>query len=370
MLSRLEIGLTHEGVRVVRAWPGSAPAGAPRSTFASPVAYADEGLGLTLPLRAARLADALERANPAATGERPLDLIHALGEGCWDIAAHAAALLDAPLALEVWSPASIQAAARTIRRAQPGRARAAPSSATTVSRAVFAPDAPLAEACGRAMPAIAARVTPWGVHASEEPRPAWSARDPSLAISVVVVGSGADERGCAGALAGLAGACVQDARIACFVDAAIVRRRRSLWRTLESLGALGRFSLVEGLEARRDLTVRADVLVQPEALGERRSVTLDAFANGLIVLARRDAGIPALSGEAGSPAALVEAPSAEAWTNTALGVIRDGARADSLQRAGAAWAATHASASGHVRATLAAYEWIAGAGALAFPARA
>lgn len=370
MLSRLEVGLTHEGVRVVRAWPGSAPAGAPRSAFASAVAYADEGLRVTIPLRAAALAQALEQANPATSTERPIDLVHAFGEGCWDIASRAAELLDAPLVLEVWSPAAAHAAARIFRRVgspatADGRAGA---SAPGVSRALLAPDSALAEACARAVPGAPTRVAPWGVHASEEPRPAWTGRDPTLAVSAIVIGSGADERACAGALSGLAGACEAEPRLTFFVDAAIVRRRRSLWRSLKSAGALGRFSLVEGLEARRDLTVRADLLIQPEALGERRSVTLDALANGLLVLARRDAGVPALSGEAGSPAALVEAPSPEAWRHAALAVLRDPGRADDMRRAGAEWAGAHAAASAHVRATLDAYESIVGVGALPFAA--
>lgn len=368
MLSRLEVGLTHEGVRVVRAWPGSAPAGAPRSAFASAVAYADEGLRFTLPLRAAALAQALEQANPATSTERPIDLVHAFGEGCWDIASHAAELLDAPLVLEVWSPAAANAAARIVRRVGSPANSDARAGAPAITRALLASDATLAEACARAIPGAPVRIAPWGVHASEEPRPPWTGRDPALAVAAIVIGSGADERACAGALTGLAGACEADPRLTLFVDAAIVRRRRSLWRSIKSAGALGRFSLVEGLEARRDLTVRADLLIQPEALGERRSVTLDALASGLLVLARRDAGVPALSGEAGSPAALVEAPSAEAWRHAALAVLRDPSRADEMRRAGAEWAAAHAAASAHVRATLDAYEWIVGAGALPFAA--
>lgn len=372
MLARLETGLTQEGLRVLRVWPGSAPAGPPRSAFAVPVSFEDEGLAATLPIRAARLADsitdAVGRDAAAAT------VFHAFGEECWEIASRAALALDAPLAVQAWRPDSAPSLARLVshrksRGASSSRGGESAPATSAPPLACIAPDAALATLMEQGAPGTPVLTASWGVHAPDFTRAAWLTRDRTDSVAFVVVGSGADEAACVAAISGLALAAEADPRVTVFVDAAIVRRRRSLWRPMRAGDAAERFTLVEGLEARRAVALRADVLVQPEARGERRSITLDALASGMVVLARRDPAWPALAGADApdaAPATFVAATNPRDWCDAALAILRDPSLAQRRSSEGGAWAARHASAFAQVAATIAAYERIGGATPIPF----
>lgn len=360
MLARLETGLLSEGVRLTRAVPASAPPDPTRASLAPLIRYEDRGLTWTAAVRAQWLVEAL--GAPATPGERVIDVVHAFGEACWRVAGHAAQRLSAALALEVWSPASLIEAERAMRESAPGPVHA--KSPTTYPRVCMTPDEPMRDLAARSIPWAPARLAPWG-----SPAPVGEARDFTKkwaegAISVFVVGSGVDERACAAALQGLAGACKGDERIVGFVDAAIVRRRRGLWRILRNAGALDRVSVVEGLEARRDLTLEGDILLQPEARGEHRTITLDAFSHGALVIARRDADVQWLAD--GSPAMLLDRGEPRAWEQAIRGALANPAIATERVAAGREFVDKARRASAHVRSALDAYEWMAGSSSLAF----
>jgi glycosyltransferase involved in cell wall biosynthesis len=239
-------------------------------------------------------------------------------------------------------------------RARPGT--------TTVARVCFAPDEAIRELVSRSNPSAPVRFTPWGVHMPDAPRQSMSNETRTAAV----VGSGEDAAACAPAILGLADACRRHESLIAFLDAAIVRRQRSLWRLVRKQGLASRVSLVEGLEARRDLTLEADILIQPEALGQHRTITLDAMAHGMIVVARRDEHVSALRGEA-PHAILVDRGDAAGWSAALRTALDDPAASRLISEAATDYIRRRRLASAHARAVIDAYEWMAGARSLPFP---
>ncbi|MEZ6233084.1 MAG: hypothetical protein R3B68_02735 [Phycisphaerales bacterium] len=108
-----------------------------------------------------------------------------------------------------------------------------------------------------------------------------------VAASIVVVGSGLpDAKAMAGAMEGWRGRRAIQRRSA--GDRHEGDARAGLWKVLQARND-GAASLIENVEANRALVLYGDVLLVPEALGERRTIVLDAMGAGMAVLAAADA---------------------------------------------------------------------------------
>lgn len=337
MLSRLEVGLADEGVRVVHAIPTPAAGSHHPEVFSQFVTY-DEGMSLSRYWRAQRLVGALEELADGAP--RPVDLIHAFGQGAWSMAAEAARQTGAGLILEIWS-SQLGTAAGQVR-----------SGGETPQALCLIPDAAMAGAIKGEGAEIPTRVAPWGVHTPPE---ALEVLREGRAPSVVVVASGRDAPGVGAALEGMSRVMAQVPDVMVFAEADAIQRAGA-WGLVKRLGVSDRFTLASDLEARRDLALRADVLVLPEALGEHRTITLDAMAAGMVVVAAADPLVSVLRD--GVTARLAEGSRAESWAEALTWALRerDGSRALGLTARD--YVRQHRRASAQVAAVVDAYEWM------------
>jgi glycosyltransferase involved in cell wall biosynthesis len=130
---------------------------------------------------------------------------------------------------------------------------------------------------------------------------------------------------------------------------------------------LSNLSLVEDLEGRRDLLLQGDLLLQPEAAGEQRSILLEAMARGVLVIAGRDPLVSVLVD--GRTARLVDPGAVEQWQRVFADVLSNPASAVELASAARTFVSQQRRASDHVLSVLRGYEVIAQRRAAALVAR-
>jgi hypothetical protein len=348
MLSRLEVGLADEGIRVVHAIPRQAAQGFTPELFSEFLTY-DEGLTLSRFWRVQRFVRSLEES----TGESvPVDLVHVFGERAWAMAAEIASQTGAGLIIETWSASHTRAAAQ---------ARAGVESGASL---LLTPDPAILSRLQTEDPNGASRLAPWGVHTP--PAPLNVLRD-EAAISAVIIAGGRDPAALAAALEGIAQVLADNPDLMVFAEAEAIERAR-LWPLVKHLGIVDRFTLAPDLEARRELALRADLLILPESLGDHRTLTLDAMAAGMVVVAAADPMVSELRD--GQTARLVDAPRAKPWTEALGWALRDRAAARALGLSAREHIRANCRASGQIAAVVDAYEWMLQGEAIPFDARA
>jgi glycosyltransferase involved in cell wall biosynthesis len=342
MLVRLEVGLADEGVRVIHAVPRRAAARAEEiaspGVFTTPVHYEDVGLPLTRGVRASRLVD--------AAGVKPgddasaVDIVHVFGGSAWEIGREVAQRCGAALVLEVW------------RAGLAPRARAFAEQHRGLPTLLIAPDPNVERAILANGPGPLVRVAPWGVHASPEPPLKRTAeRPPFLAL----VGAGRDRRSFNAALEGVAGLLAAHPALMVVADASSVRAAGA-WALARKSSLLPALSLLDDLEGRREMVLHADVFLCPEALGEQRSLLLDAMGLGRVVLAASDPAISWLVD--GATCRLVPRGDAAAWQRAIQMTLDVPVDAHALGLSAQRFVRDHARASDHVAAVIAAYQWL------------
>jgi len=371
MLRRLEVGLADEGVRVVRGAP-STVASPPPESFADAIAYEpitllgdwppvrplsrrSEMFGIGLQART--VADALERVAPASA-ERPIDVIHAFGDGCWRLAIEAAALTGARVAIDVWS-------ARLIPRL-PAIEKTAERRDDPVPLAWLAPNGAIHDEVRTTSARAPCVLAPWGAPAVDDPT-AWSNEDSPAAI--VVVSTGRNPTALQGAMEGVAEATRSDETSGLiFLDASSVQAHHGVWKRLEQLGLPERLSLIPDLESRRSLVLRADMLLMPEAYGDQRSITLDAMAAGMTVVALEDDYAEELVND--RTGVLVPAPSGRVWAEAIGDLLRDRGRARRIGREAHAFVRDRRQVSRYLGVALETYERLTRDEPIPFPGSA
>lgn len=351
MLSRLEVGMADEGVRVIHAVPEHAAGrssghadGRGPDIFSQAIAYSDVAMPFADRFRAASLARSLEEL---VTDENPVDVIHVFGGGVWNLGIQLGKLTEAGVVLEVWRSGLAARVGSTREKHGPPIVFLAPD--PSIERLLLAEG-----------PGVTVRPAPWGVHVGSESR---EILPENRTPSVMVIGTGRDPRPYAAALEGIALAVKSGLDCMIFMDALAARRAR-VWPLAQRLGLLPRLSLIEELEGRRDLVLLGDVLVQPDASGEQRSILLDAMASGMIVIAAADASVSALID--GRTARLVDRPDAELWGAVAGGVLRNRAASRAIGQSARKFVKEHRPASSQVRAILDAYRWLGSNDAIPF----
>ncbi len=358
MLSRLEVGLADEGVRIIQAVPRSAAPDEggqpPGQLFVQQLVYEDRGPGLLRRLRDRRLAESIEALRDPED-ERPVDIVHVFGEGgggAWATAAELAARFQAALAVEVWSAECVERASHV--RIPPGFER--------FPLVFFAPGRPIEERLREDVerPGLGAvRYTPWGVHT---PAAAHELLPVGRATSAMIAGSGRDSAPYAAALAGLAAPGPQ-AQLMAFADAAAITRADA-WPVVNRLGLTDRFTLAPDIEARRDLTLACDLLLVPEARGEHRTLVLDAMAAGILVIAASDPWVGWFI--EGRTARLVDRPQPDRWASVLSSVLADIPAARALAASAREHVRQQQRASAHVASVVDAYEWLTAGDTLPF----
>lgn len=346
MLRRIEIGLADEGVSVFRAGPLEEAEDSAPELYRRSLGFPKASPWTTRRWRSRWLLNRLEEVAPVADG--PLvDVIHAFGGGVWDLAFEVARQAQRPLVLEVWR-------ARLAHRA--GSLGASRFSAPLL---LSTPDERIEAELSGAGLNVPVRLAPWGVHAPAR-EPARS-RAPDRAPSVVIVGSGRDAHAMRACVRGLGLTVKRWPNLLIFVDASTVQRAK-LWPLFEECGLLGNVTLVDELEFHRDLALKADAIALPEALGEQRTLPLDAMAAGVSVMAAPDPFVSWLIDA--RTAVLVHRPEPTAWGETASAVLAGGEAASEIQRSAWAYLRERRLASRHVASVMDVYEWVAADGGL------
>lgn len=339
LLLRLEVGLADEGVRVLHAIPSAARSYAPGELVSRVVVYNPPKWQFAVGPTARRLLRDVTNAT-----EEPghgIEVVHVMGGAAWVLGAAVAREARVPVVFEVW------------RSGMGERARAIARD-TSLQCMFIAPDPTIErELRAAALPSAMVRLIPWGVHASLDPRPP---RAPDRPLSAMLIGTGRDPQAFAHVLGGLA-AVVRTHPLMLFCDAEAARRA-AVFHRAKKLDILQHISLIAELEGRRDLLLAGDLLLQPESRGEQRSVSLDAMAHGMAVVAAADSKVSYLID--GTSAKRVALHSAEGWATAIRQMLDQPALADALSTSALAYVRQYHRMYDQVRAVLDAYATLTG----------
>lgn len=360
MLTRLEIGLADEGVRVVHAIPDTAAARSGdtgSAVFSTLVTYETSGFLFASALRLRRLVTAIDALPRGDDESEDFDIVHAFGGSTWEMAFELAAIYHATPMLEVWRAGLVSralAVASVTNRAKLGLDPVLIAPDVAIERALKAGLGSGASSAS-STPRVSIRVAPWGVHAQITPRKVLpSGRAPC----VMMVGNGRDAKATRAAFEGLALAMREHEDLLAFMDAQAARNS-GIWALARRSKVLERISLIEDLESRRDLLVQGDIILQPDYRGEHRTILLDAMASRMAVIASADPMVSVLAD--GKTALLVPQSGPGSgpggWREAIHRLISHPGAAQSLADQAHDYIRDHRRASDHVRALLSAYEW-------------
>lgn len=343
MRARLELGLADEGVRVFSALPESlADASADADElFSTSLHYRRAGPFTTRRSRASALIASLEERAPSGASERSVDVVHAFGGLVWEMAVEIGRQTGAAVVCEVWRSGLVQ------------RAR---SMRSLAGQGVPAALAVPAEALARELQDLAdlpVRVTPWGV---SKPPPSTDT-EPAHTLSIMISATGRDQPRLRAVIEAFAVFSSKHPGSLAFIDGAAADRA-PVWTWIEELGLTDRVSIVGSFAEGRDLVLRGSALLAPEALGEYRSLLLDAMAAGVPIVAAADPRVDWLLDK--QTAWIIEGTTSDAWAGTLERLLAtDNSPNDTAQGLIASareYAGQNHRMTGHVAAVLGLYE--------------
>lgn len=336
LLSRLSMGLADDGVRVSAALPLSLIERAQNDFPVGPlIGYEDSGVFLS---RSPRVTRFMERLRSLDRDKTQFDIVHAFGGAAWNFALDLGRRLDALTVLEVWRPGLAD------------RARSLRSGTQRVS--FFAPSPGIERLLLKEGAGLTVRLTQWGVWATKSPNPVMREhRSPSM----VLIASGRDSSAVTVAFLGACAVLRTNPEIMLFVDADAARRS-PVWKLARQENLVDRVSIIDSVEERRDLVIRCDLLLYPEARGEQRSVIYDAMGAGMAVIAAADPMNPALIPNV--TARVLTNPDTEMWTTEIRRLVDQPDLAREIGRSARDRIRNDFRATAHIRSVLEAYEWL------------
>ncbi|MEM7681928.1 MAG: glycosyltransferase [Planctomycetota bacterium] len=336
-LHHLVVGLIDESVRVTQVLPrGRAEHGV--TQFAERLPWNESRLA---PLNRQRLA---QLAEPLRA--RKITLLHGVGASLWPATLRLARQLDVPAVLAGHGVSDAEAV------------RSLPSRAQSSAVAVVLPSEGLADVAREAAKAdVLIHVAPLGVHpGSAEPRPLPGA-EPGRRLSLAVSGTGRLDPGYSALLDALAQLAPDMPDLQVFFEG-MGAEQHEIWRAGRRLGLLPHMTLAPAHLARRELLLRADALLLPQALGRCRSLPLQAMASGLPVLAAVDPACEEF--QQGRTAWLLEDPTPEGWLSLLRRLADRPDDARGLARTAQQWVREHRLASTQVAGLLDLYRVLLG----------
>lgn len=333
MLSRLEVGLADEGVRVLHATPRIIAGTESVGLYSKIVGYDPPRFPVSLRTAVRGLVHDLHAAIGDEESEK-IDVVHCFSPETWKMGAELASSVNAGLVLEVWSVAAA--------------GRAADAAAGLLHPTLLVGDGGLMRAVNKKAPRATSLLTPWGVHGE----PVERTRDESAAVGIAMLLDGASPAWTHAAVEGFARAARRDARLIAFMNSERATSH-TVWKLVRKLGVADRVSLIPDAEARREPIFHLDVLAIAEPSGRLRSITLDAMARGLVVVSAMDPDLSICIPDV--TARLVSKPDAGEWEESLLNAASASAAAP-LRASAQQWVATNRSASGHVASVIRAYD--------------
>ena len=261
---RLVIGLFDEQVRVAQVVPQDLPHQY-YSFFGDRLPWRDTSWARSRRKRLVGLSESLKKLD--------VDLIHALDGQLWDASVRLAQELQVPAVLSASCGADVARVKRLARHVTSGRIMFT-AATQPIARAIE-------QRLGESSPVD---FVPPGVHRA-------SADDmhqgQGHVLCAVVSGSGlvdSDYEELFGAMAQL----LAEQPQAQFFLEGCGSDQHALWQMAERFELLANVSFVSSGVGHHELLIRADVLIQPQSLGRARSLTLQAMAHGMTVLAKAD----------------------------------------------------------------------------------
>ena len=290
---RLVVGLMDQNIRVTQVIPDALPE-EEVSSFAARLTWRDTPWKLLRRHRLRQLAPALEALD--------VTIIHALDGQTWAGAMDIARAMEGSVVLTCASAGDLDELSHTLRVAGDLRLGVAPTTEPIGQ-----------EARNVASAQYPIRVAAIGIHPAEE-TVATTEADPD-ALCAVISGSArldADYRALFRALTEIVKA---HPASQFFLDTQ-GHDAHTLWKEARSLGLLGHISLAPRRLGHRELLLRADLLIHPQAMGHSRGLTIRAMSRGLPVIARADPLLDYLIQD--QTATLIDEATPNAWLD-ALG---------------------------------------------------
>ena len=293
----LVVGLLDEQVRVCQVVPEGL-ADEAVGGFCDRVTWQDSSWPMLRNHRLGRLADRLE--------DMGVDLIHALDGRVWTGAARLARELELPIILGASHALDLPLAARL------GRLK-------HLTRVAFvASTEPLSEAIRTKLdPEALVEYVPPGVHFPDSPTTRGLEQG---ALCAVVSGDGRYDAQYEALIPALREVVDLYPQAQFFFDGQGADQR-TLWQAAQQYGLHANMSLVPRRVGHREILLRADVLIQPQALGRSRTLTLGAMAHGVPVLAQADPWLDYLIDQ--QTALVVEQPDPARWARLIRLMIED-----------------------------------------------
>lgn len=330
----LVVGLLDEQVHVAQVLPDEL-AQTQDSPFATQVAFQDSDWSLPRRLRLRQLAGTLSKLD--------LTLVHALSGRLWDGALALARRLGVPLVSTASCAQDVEQAARIMRRS--GSVRVAFTATTK----------PIAEALSdRLGPSALVQMIPTGVHVTHPSRP--PAAD-QTALGAVITGNGELDEDYEALLAALPAIIKRYPDAQFFLDGQHPDQYE-LWQAAKRMNLLANVSVVPRRPGHHKMVLGAELLIQPQALGQSRSLTLQAMAQGVPVMARPDPWLDYLIPDV--TAWIVEERDPAVWTQRIIDVIEKPAATAALVQSARKWVGQKRVAARQVALTLALYRQITG----------
>lgn len=291
---QLVVGLIDEQAQVTQVIPDRVPLGE-AGAFGERVDWTDHAWPIIRRVRLRRLLPRLD--------ELGVNLIHALNHRVWDGGLDLAERLNIPILLGATCRLDAAAAPRTAKR----------QTATQTSFA--ATTTPIADSLRKSVgPDTPVEVCRQGVHVPSEPEPF----NADGVLCAVVTGDGEHDAQYEAVLTAIAHIVTKHPQSQFFFDGQ-TSDQRQLWQAARRHNLLAHISLIPRRLGHHEMLLRADLLIQPQTLGRSRSLTLQAMAVGVPVLALNDPWLDYLID--GRTAWVVPEPDPDLWASLILRAV-------------------------------------------------
>ena len=335
VFNHLVVGLTDELGQVVQVVPKRLAQEEPRLLGAQ-ITWQDSSWPVLRNWRLGRLTDALENWK--------VDLIHALSGPTWAGAIRLAKTLELPVVLGLTSASDLRRLG-TISPKRPG-----------LHVAVVAATEPLAVAAKTKLgiDCLVLTTRP-GVYT---PQSSDLSHQDASHLCAIVSGTGIRDEDYQALLTAISQVIRVYPQAQFFFDTGHECDQHNLWQAARDEGLLANVSMLSHELGHREMLMQGHVLIHPQALGRCRSITIEAMARSIPVLARTDPWLDYLIDD--QSAWLVSRPDSKQWTTLIRRVIEEPSRTRSLAQRGRAWVKQNHQASSYVDGMLTLYQRLHG----------
>lgn len=271
--------------------------------------------------------------------ERGVTVLMAMSGGMWRYTAELAKRHDMALILQAQSAADVRRLPGMMRLLRP-------------QTAVIAATSPLEDALSKQLGnTVICETIPLGVHIPELPAKsqADATTEEITTPSVVITTDGQLTPGIEALLRALPAVVAKMPEIQFFLDGQSTNMHE-LWKLASKLELLGNLSLIPRKLGHRELLLRADMLIQPQPLGMARSLTLEAMAHRIAIIAQDDPWLDYLLENV--TCRLVDHPTVHEWQRMLLDMLNDRASLSRLGQSAQNYVKEHHAMSAQVAQTL------------------